>query len=174
MENFETLRSISEIAITLTGFTGIVVVFGQRSGGVWNPLEWVRLRMLLETSIGVLFLALVPILIGQLEVPDSVLWKTSNGLQALVHLSGIIVLYFRIRRLESKYWPREEKILLIVLLPVSFAIIMAHILVCLGILDRFSVFIYLAGLFYLMLLSAIHFLLLLIPDDGKSTDNDQE
>ena len=165
-ENIETLRSVSEIAITLTGFTGIVVVFGQRSGGVWNPLEWIRLRLLLETSIGVLFLAWVPILLQQLSFTPYSLWRISNGIQAFIHLTGIIILMWRIRKLDPKYWPKEEKILVFILLPVSFSIILSQIAAAAGMIYDHVFFVFLLGLYYLMLLSAIHFLLLLMPDNS--------
>jgi hypothetical protein len=43
VEAFETLRSLSEVAIALTGFTGIIAVLGHRAEGLWGPLEWLRL-----------------------------------------------------------------------------------------------------------------------------------
>ena len=164
MEASETLRSLSEIAITLAGFTGIVAVLGHRAEGRWQPLEWLQLRMLLETSFGVFFLALTPLLLEELEPLQAVGWRLSNGLQAPVHVAGVFVVYLRVRNLEASQWPAEERWLTAVLLPVSLVVIGAQASAALGALAPYGVFLYLLGLVYLLALAALHFVLLLVPD----------
>lgn len=156
MEASETLRSLSEIAIALAGFTGIVAVLGHRAEGRWDPLEWLQLRMLLETSLGVFFLSLTPLLLQQLEPIQTVLWRLSNSLQASVHVAGVFVLYLRARKLEASQWPREERWLTAALLPVSFVIIGAQVSAVVGALAQYGFFLYLLGLVYLLGLAALH------------------
>jgi hypothetical protein len=164
VEAFETLRSLSEVAVALAGFTGIVAVLGNRAGGRWGPLEWLRLRMLLETSLGVLFLSLIPGLLHQLAALQGLIWRIANGLQAVAHAAGIWVLYLRFRKLDLSQWPPEERWLTVVLVPVSVTIVLFQASVALGNLYTYGFFLYLLGLIYLLAIAALHFVLLLVPD----------
>jgi hypothetical protein len=164
VEAFETLRSLSEVAIALAGFTGIVAVLGRRAGGQWDPLEWLRLRMLLETSLGVVFLSLIPVLLHQLEALQGALWRVGNGLQALVHVAGIVLLWLRFRKLEPSQWPPEERWLTAALVPISIAIVLLQGSFVLGKLAPYGFFLFLLGLIYLLAIAALHFVLLLVPD----------
>lgn len=164
VEAFETLRSLSEVAVALAGFTGIVAVLGNRAGGRWGPLEWLRLRMLLEASLGVLFLSLIPGLLHELGALRDAIWRVANGLQAVAHAAGICLLYLRFRKLEPSQWPPEERWLTVALLPVSIAIVLLQASVALGSLDTYGFFLYLLGLIYLLGIAALHFVLLLVPD----------
>ena len=51
MDKVELLIGIAEIAVALAGFTGVVVAFGSRSQGSWNPGDRLRLAFLLEASL---------------------------------------------------------------------------------------------------------------------------
>ena len=164
MEAFETLRSLSEVGIALTGFTGIVAVLGHRAGGRWAPLEWLRLRMLLETSLGVVFLSLIPLLLQQLPALQGPSWRFCNALQAFVHAGGVFVLYLRFRKLEPSQWPPVERRLTAALIPVSIAIVSSQAVAAFGALAPYGFFLYLLGLLYFLAISALHFVLLLVPD----------
>lgn len=166
MEAFETLRSLSEVAVALTGFTGIVAVLGRRAGGQWGPLEWLRLRMLLETSLAVVFLSLIPILIGQLAGVRPAVWRVGNGFQALLHVAGIAILFLRFRKLEASQIPAEERWLTVALVPASVGIIAFQTSAALGALPQYGFFLYLLGLIYLLGLAALHFVLLLVPENA--------
>jgi hypothetical protein len=45
------LVGLTEIAVALAGFTGVVVVFGSHSAGSWLPGDRLRLGFLLEASL---------------------------------------------------------------------------------------------------------------------------
>ncbi|MBE9538876.1 MAG: hypothetical protein IMF06_07325 [Proteobacteria bacterium] len=56
------LVGLTEIAVALAGFTGVVVVFGSRSAGTWLPGDRLRMGFMLEASLtagGFSLLALV-------------------------------------------------------------------------------------------------------------------
>ena len=58
----EVLIGLTEIAVALAGFTGVVVVFGSRSAGSWLPGDRLRMGFMLEASLtagGFSLLALV-------------------------------------------------------------------------------------------------------------------
>ena len=164
MDAFESLRSLSEVAVALAGFTGIVAVLGQRAGGQWSPLEWLRLRMLLETSLAVVFLSLLPELFHELEALERLTWRLADGIQALIHAGGIVLLYLRFQKLDPSEWPSEERWLTIALVPASVAIVSLQGLAAFGALASYGFFLFLLGLIYLLGIAALHFVLLLVPD----------
>ncbi len=166
MEESETLRTLAEVAVALTGFTGIVAVLGRRAGGEWSPLEWLRLRMLLEASLAVLFLSLLPVLLSTLRPSQGSLWRVANSAQVVVHLGGALLLVLRVSRLEPSQWPSEERWLTALLAPLSLVIILVQAGAVLGLLPGVASFVYLLGLMYLLALAALHFVLLLLPGSG--------
>ena len=74
----EALSTIAEIALGLAGFSGVVVVLG-RQPGTFSSVEAGRLVLLLASSIGAMFLALLPLSLAPLGLSESVLWRTSAG-----------------------------------------------------------------------------------------------
>jgi hypothetical protein len=73
------LTTIAQIAVGLAGFTGIAIAFTRRPGEL-TPLEGYRLAILFATSLGALFLALIPFGFGLVGVRDSTLWRISSAL----------------------------------------------------------------------------------------------
>ncbi|MCH7742906.1 MAG: hypothetical protein IIB71_09640 [Proteobacteria bacterium] len=63
LEHQETLYTIAEIAIALTGFSGIVMVFGKRVDSR-SEEERVRLISMLRASLAAMILALFSSVIG--------------------------------------------------------------------------------------------------------------
>ena len=74
----DALSTIAEIALGLAGFSGVVVVLG-RQPGAFSRVEAGRLVLLLVSSIGAMFLALLPLSLAPLELSDSLLWRVSAG-----------------------------------------------------------------------------------------------
>ena len=66
MEVRDALLTLSEFAIALAGFTGVVVVFGNRAGG-WHPIDRYRIIIILLCSIGPAFFSLLPVGIEMLD-----------------------------------------------------------------------------------------------------------
>lgn len=167
MESFESLRSMAEIAVSLTGFTGIVVALGRRSHGTWTKLELLRLQMLLVTSLAVLFLSLFPLALSGLNIPISRIWLTSNSTMAALHLLGLLVFGIRAEKLDIGKWTpsekKEEVVFTAITLPLSLTLITCQFAFASGYFRSQGFFLFYVGLIYLLLLSALHFVLLLIP-----------
>ena len=72
----DALSTIAEIALGLAGFSGVVVVLG-RQPGAFTRVEAGRLVLLLVSSIGAMFLALLPLSLAPLEISSSLLWRIS-------------------------------------------------------------------------------------------------
>lgn len=75
----EVLSVVAQVAVTLAGFAGIVVVF--RPGGLheWSAVERFRLRLLLINSAMPLLLALLGILLLTIEPPVAGIWRWASG-----------------------------------------------------------------------------------------------
>ena len=93
----EVLVGLTEIAVALAGFTGVVVVFGSRSAGSWLPGDRLRLGFLLEASLtagGFSLLALV--LYSSMQNARNV-WALVSGLWALYMVYSLFTSHRRIR-----------------------------------------------------------------------------
>jgi energy-converting hydrogenase Eha subunit E len=75
----EVLAVVAQVAVTLAGFAGIVVVF--RPGGLdeWSAVERFRLRLLLVNSALPLVLALFGLLLLTIEPPVPEIWRWCSG-----------------------------------------------------------------------------------------------
>jgi hypothetical protein len=58
------LVSLAEVSVTIAGFTGVVVVIGNRSDGQWAPVDDVRFWSLMLNSLTPIALSLLPLLFG--------------------------------------------------------------------------------------------------------------
>jgi len=62
MEPYDALSVCAEIAIAITGFSGVVLVFGENNGAVWSEVDKIRFRMLFTgslTSLGLIAIAFI-------------------------------------------------------------------------------------------------------------------
>ena len=90
MDQTESLQTIAQLAIGLAGFTGIVSAV-QSGDHVKSEQAALRVRQLLETSLGVAFYAFFPLLIIPLVATEDAAWRLSNGLLALAHTVTLLV-----------------------------------------------------------------------------------
>ena len=78
----ETLIGITEIAVALAGFTGVVVAFGSRREGAWDPGDRLRLGFLLEASLTAAGFALLGLLLYATDLSQSNSWLLCSLLWA--------------------------------------------------------------------------------------------
>ena len=74
MDLIEILIGVTEIAVALAGFTGVVVAFGSRSAGAWHPGDRLRLAFLLEASLTAAGFALLGLLLISVELSPNTVW----------------------------------------------------------------------------------------------------
>ena len=89
MDIVEQLIGVSEIAIALAGFTGVVVAFGSRSSGAWHPGDRLRLTFLLEASLTAIGFALLALLLINSPIPESIAWTVSSALWAVFMIGSL-------------------------------------------------------------------------------------
>ena len=77
------LVGLTEIAVALAGFTGVVVVFGSRSAGSWLPGDRLRLAFLLEASLTAGGFSLLALVLYTSMQSSGNAWAIVSGLNLL-------------------------------------------------------------------------------------------
>ena len=94
MEPFEALSLCGEIAIAITGFSGVVLVFGERSGGAWAEIDRVRFRMLFTGTLTALGLIALAFILDASALERSVTWRSCS---AVYVVSASVTTFFSVR-----------------------------------------------------------------------------
>lgn len=69
------LLGIAQVAVTLAGFSGLVVAVRGAAPARWHARDIWSLAWMLGTSLGALFLALLPLVLSLFRLPESALWS---------------------------------------------------------------------------------------------------
>ena len=161
-----TLMILVEAALALAGFSGVVVVFGRRSAGVWSELERTRLINLLVSGFSVLFLSLAALLLLHARVAPAMTWRIGSGAFLLLMVYRIIQVPRRLRSTSTD--PQRPGIGLILFSSGGHAIVILANLGNLVVLGEFWPF--LAALVWSFGLGCAIFaqLLLLVKEGGQA------
>jgi len=159
----ENLRTIAEVATAFAGFTGVVIVLGRRSAGGWTPAESSTIRILLEASIGVVFLGLLPPALV-LNLSASTTWRVCAGLLAAYHSAIMFRADVLDRRQAGHLLGRRRDWALSI---VGLGSIAACAAVALGFVGRAAELIYTLSLLYMLFVGALSFAALLLSG-GRS------
>ena len=154
-----TLHTVAQVAITLVGFTGIVIAYGERARENWTAEETLRLYTMLYPTMTAFFCSFVPIVLIYFSVSIETTWRLSNAVLGLAH--GINLTVFL---LEAK----GKQITLGQKLNATFGIsvVLAHFLACLAIVPwQQAIFIF--GLLQQIFIGIHNFMLLFRPDTNE-------
>lgn len=77
----EILIGITEVAVALAGFTGVVVVFGSRSEGNWHAGDRLRLGFLLEASLTAGAFSLLALILYT-SIDEAMAWRICSAVWA--------------------------------------------------------------------------------------------
>ncbi|HEU0207654.1 MAG TPA: hypothetical protein VFQ78_01615 [Candidatus Udaeobacter sp.] len=108
MEPSEALGISAQIAVTLAGFAGVVVVFRRESVHEWSGIDKLRLRLLLANSILPLGLCMLGLLLLAIRPPPPGIWRWCSGIALVVSLCFVIPMTRHFRRLDVQQVPRER------------------------------------------------------------------
>ena len=101
MESFETL---AEVAIGIAGFGSIAIVLA-RDRESWKSADFFRVSALLLSSLGALFLALLPIGLATAELSPAFIWRFASGvLAAYLVFFTVLLMRWRTRYLDRELW----------------------------------------------------------------------
>jgi hypothetical protein len=73
-----TLLGIASVATAISGFSGVVAVFGGRADGKWSPGERFRTTNMLILSLGACLLSFLPLTEELFQIPEPVLWMIAS------------------------------------------------------------------------------------------------
>jgi hypothetical protein len=162
--NLETLHAIAQIAITLIGFSGIVVVFGERSAVGWTSDEALRFYILIAGPLTALACSFVPILLSQLATDSAVVWRISNAVLGAAHLGNMMPFLLRKHGAKPTLGQKFNA-------AIGVTLISAHFLAALNMIPWFS-FIFITGLLQQTWIGLHNFLLLFTPSRQRVEDGD--
>jgi len=78
VDPFDALSLCGEIAIAVTGFSGVVLVFGERGDRSWTEIDRVRFRMLFTGTLTPLGLIALSFVLDASMIERSAIWQTCS------------------------------------------------------------------------------------------------
>lgn len=154
------LSTLTQVAVALVGFTGVVAILGHRNQGTWTAGERLQLRVLVETSLTALFASLTPGLLLLALSSDELVWRLANLVLGALHLANFVA-FLRRARAASTTWGQR------ILGLSGIVTILAHFLAAIGVLPWLE-FIFVAGLIQQLFIATHNFVLLLFPLDAEA------
>ena len=107
MEPGEALGIAAQIAVTLAGFAGVVVVFRREAVHEWSEIDKLRLRLLLANSILPLALSMLGLLLLTIKPMPPGSWRWCSGMALIANLSFVTVTTKTFRRLNLRNVQRQ-------------------------------------------------------------------
>jgi hypothetical protein len=111
MEPNEALGIAAQVAVTLAGFAGVVVVFRPQSVHEWSRLDRFRLRLLLHNSVCPLAYALFGMLLLTMKPTPEWIWRSCSLFGLLFQLPGGIVIGRSARKMSPKEFAAANRVL---------------------------------------------------------------
>jgi hypothetical protein len=84
MEPFDALSLCGEIAIAVTGFSGVVLAFGRRGGETYDSVDLIRLRMIFTGTLTPLGLIALASVLDSSMFDQAVIWQTCSAVHVLM------------------------------------------------------------------------------------------
>ncbi len=83
MEHEEFLVGIAQVAVTLAGFSGLVIAIRGAPSSEWHARDIWSLSWMFGTTFGALFLSLLPVVLGSFRLEDEIVWRISNAVMSI-------------------------------------------------------------------------------------------
>lgn len=111
MEPNEALSTAAQVAVTLAGFAGVVVVFRPQSVHEWSRIDRFRLRLLLHNSICPLAYALFGMLLLSMKPTPEWIWRSCSLFGLLFQLPGGTIIARSSRKMSPAEFAAANKAL---------------------------------------------------------------
>lgn len=167
------LYTIAKLAVTLAGFSGVVVGLRLRGSHKWSAGERRILWFLVADSFLVMFFSLLPIPMALADWPQGVIWSICNALLGTWFFTGV-VLAIRGERRDSRTKPVTARGIGSVFYPMMVVAVALGIALWLSSLDVIvppGQTVYVLGLIGLLAFASVEFLFfigLMLKQDGES------
>jgi hypothetical protein len=169
------LNTLAEVAITLAGFSGVVVAFRLRGAHAWSPTELRVLWFLIGDSFLVLFFSLLPFPLAIANWSDDALWGICNALLGSWFIVGNLLAL----RGERRDRAERQLITVPVITPSLYVIVIVALsmgvvlwLSALDLLVPRGQTVYVLGLIVLLAFAAVEFLFFIALVSRSSSDTD--
>ena len=106
MESSDFFLTLGEIAITLSGFASVVVVFIRRESGTWDRADITRLRGMLGASLNAAFFSMLPVGLHRAGVSEAAVWSVSSFALSCLMMFVVVVVFGRVLSLPSGSYNR--------------------------------------------------------------------
>jgi len=157
-----TLLGVASVATAISGFSGVVAVFGGRAEGKWSAADRFRTTNMLILSLGACLLSFVPLLEELFRVPDRTIWMTSSSL--LVAFCAAYFVYTMIK-LQNPDLRRPGALIawvrIVYFICLGLAIVLQTLNVAGALVERDAAP-YITGLIFLLILAGLQFAFLVL------------
>jgi hypothetical protein len=160
MEPNEALGIAAQVAVTLAGFAGIVVVFLPESVHQWSSSDRFRLRLLLSNSIFPLAYSLFGMLLLTIKPVPASTWQWCSAFAAIFQVPFAIANFITPRRFSADEFKGMPKILFYPLFAIGVSTVLLQ-LYNIAMLNRFWPFF--AGIFVHLMAAMLQFVRLVLP-----------
>jgi hypothetical protein len=155
LDPIDTLQTLSEIGIAITGFAGVAAALDSRSRAEWSDFDRANLYTLLTWSISTVFLAYVPLILHGLNGLVSHPWRTSLALFAIYH-SWIFFSSFRGVQEIPAFRSRQ----ILALSVIGILVLALEVSGALGFADAFAPTVYVVAVLWFLFLAVTRFVVL--------------
>ena len=90
------LPLLTEVAIAITGFSGLVSVLGHKNVQNWSEVDSIRLNSLLTASLSAFIFCLISFALLSASIAEETVWRLVSGLVAVERSIWIIRFFKRI------------------------------------------------------------------------------
>lgn len=105
MDSVELLVGLAGVAVSLAGFSGLVVAIRTSAASSWHPRDIWSLSWMLGASMGALFIALLPILLTALGVAEQSTWMVTSFVVFTFMTFWATLMAVYDRRLKTRGYP---------------------------------------------------------------------
>jgi hypothetical protein len=162
------LSTLAEVAIAIAGFSALVALLGTRVGRASPKLDAFRLQIMLEASLFVVALALLPLVVFELGAADKAGWRVSAALFLGADLLLTVFTLRRARRYRDLL-QGADRALGVLVRALGYVGDVLVLIVVLGVVAEKSAGLYLAALYLNLLLAGILFVRfaasIFVPDE---------
>ncbi|MDA1369627.1 MAG: hypothetical protein O2971_02550 [Proteobacteria bacterium] len=163
MEHQEFLRTVAEVAITLTGFTGIVAAF--KMGNItWTKRTLTQFGVLVRSTVSACLMSFVPYLLSLFIESENVVWQIATGV--LGSIITINLFWFK-----GQFAGLQVASIHKALYVGGLLVIAALLLSAIGVLQANKIF--LIGIFWQLFIGVNNFVLL-VRSDIQQLQSDEE
>ena len=99
----EQLSLIAELGVGFTGFVAIFLIFARREGR-FSPVDSIRVRVMIASSLIAVFMALLPLLLALTELSPTAIWRSSS----LAFLAVVLSMGAMIARVQLALPPDDQ------------------------------------------------------------------